>query len=82
MSSTTKEPKVRVTVDLSPALFDRLERLTELVGAESKATVIRDALRLLEYVAQETAAGSRFLRESANGEKEAIVFLGVAATRS
>lgn len=81
MSSSSKEPKVRVTVDLSPALYERLERLTELVGAESKATVIRDALRLLEYIAQETAAGSRFLRESSGGEKEALVFLGVASAK-
>lgn len=69
--------KVRITVDLSPALFDRLERLTELLGAESKATVIRDALRLLEYVAEQTAEGGRFFREAPNGEKEALVFLGI-----
>jgi metal-responsive CopG/Arc/MetJ family transcriptional regulator len=71
--------KVRITVDLSSALFERLERLTELLGAESKATVIRDALRLLEYVAGETAEGRRFFREAPNGEKEALVFLGIEA---
>jgi Arc/MetJ-type ribon-helix-helix transcriptional regulator len=69
--------KVRITVDLSPALYARLERLTELLGAETKATVIRDALRLLEYVAEETADGRRFFREAPNGDKEALVFLGI-----
>lgn len=69
--------KVRITVDLSPALFERLERLTDLLGAESKATVVRDALRLLEYVAEQTAEGRRFFRETPDGEKEALVFLGI-----
>jgi len=69
--------KVRITVDLSPALYARLERLTELLGTETKATVIRDALRLLEYVAEETADGRRFFREAPNGDKEALVFLGI-----
>ena len=69
--------KVRITVDLSAALYERLKRLTELLGAESKATVIRDALRLLEYVAEETADGRRFFREAPGGEKEALVFLGI-----
>jgi metal-responsive CopG/Arc/MetJ family transcriptional regulator len=71
--------KIRITVDLSPALFERLGRLTELMGAESKATVIRDALRLLEYVAEQTAEGHRFFRETPTGEKEALVFLGIDA---
>ncbi len=69
--------KVRITVDLSPALYERLERLTELLGAESKATVIRDALRLLEYLAEETSDGRRFFRQAPGGEKEALVFLGI-----
>jgi len=69
--------KVRITVDLSPALYARLERLTDLLGAETKATVVRDALRLLEYVAEETADGRRFFREAPNGDKEALIFLGI-----
>jgi len=77
MKSSFPGRKIRITVDLSPALFERLERLTELMGAESKATVIRDALRLLEYVAEQTAEGHRFFRETPAGEKEALVFLGL-----
>ena len=76
-----KERKIRITVDLSPALFERLEHLTNLMGAESKATVIRDALRLLEYVAEQTSEGYRFFRETPTGEKEALVFVGLDAGR-
>jgi Arc/MetJ-type ribon-helix-helix transcriptional regulator len=79
MKGVGDERKVRITVDLSPTLFERLERLTELLGAESKATVVRDSLRLLEYVAEQTAEGCRFFRETPDGEKEALVFLGIGA---
>ncbi len=74
-----KERKVRITVDLSPQLFGRLERLTELVGAESKATVLRDALRLLEYFAEHSSQGDRFYREAPNGDREALVVFGASA---
>jgi metal-responsive CopG/Arc/MetJ family transcriptional regulator len=77
MKNLGKGRKIRITVDLSPALFERLDRLTILLGAESKATVIRDALRLLEYLAEETSQGRRFFRERPSGEKEALVFLGI-----
>jgi metal-responsive CopG/Arc/MetJ family transcriptional regulator len=77
MKSVGEARKIRITVDLSPALFERLERLTDLLGAESKATVVRDALRLLEYVAEQTAEGRRFFRDTPTGEKEALVFLGI-----
>jgi Arc/MetJ-type ribon-helix-helix transcriptional regulator len=79
MKGPVKGRKIRITVDLSQALFERLERLTALIGAESKATVIRDALRLLEYVAEQTADGHRFFRETPNGDKEVLVFLGIEA---
>jgi Arc/MetJ-type ribon-helix-helix transcriptional regulator len=74
----TRERKVRITVDLSPQLFERLERLTDLVGAESKATVVRDALRLLEYFAERSAEGDRFIRESSSGERESLHVFGAS----
>ena len=63
--------KVRVTLDLTPELNDRLDRLTELVGASSKADAIRDALRLLEYVAKRHDEGYEFLQRK--GERTEVI---------
>lgn len=71
-----KEKKIRMTVDLTPQLFERLEQLTELVGAESKATVVRDALRLLEYFAEESAQGNSFYRQTPDGAREKLIVFG------
>jgi hypothetical protein len=49
MKGTQKtQDKARITLDLSPEFYVRLENLTASVGAESKAQVIREALRLYE----------------------------------
>jgi metal-responsive CopG/Arc/MetJ family transcriptional regulator len=73
-----KERKIRMTVDLSPQLFERLERLTELVGAESKATVVRDALRLFEYFVENSSHGDRFVRETSSGAREYLHVFGAS----
>ncbi len=69
--------KIRVTLDLTRDFHKRLEGLESMVGAESKAGVIRQALQLYEYVAKRTIEGYSF-RAVKNGEEETIVFLGVA----
>lgn len=72
-----KASKVRVTLDLSPALYSRLERLVVASDADSKSSVLRDAISLLEYVAQGVARGDRFFKESPSGERIEVVFLGI-----
>lgn len=62
-SATVRRPaprKVRVTVDMHERLYARLEQLEELVGAESKADLIRDALRTYELLAEKAAEGYTF----------------------
>lgn len=54
--------KVRITVDLTDDYNQRLERLTDLIGAPSKADTIRDALKMLEYLAESYDDGYEFLR--------------------
>lgn len=51
------DKKVRVTIDLAKERYDRLTTLEEKVGAASKVEVIRDALRLYEFVAAKKAEG-------------------------
>lgn len=68
----------RITLDLSQEFYDRLEELEELVEGESKAAVIRNALRLYEYIAQRTAEGDQFKAIHKDGTEERVVFLGAA----
>lgn len=66
--------KKRVTIDMSKSQFQRLERLKLLVDAESKAEVIRNALRLLEYMADRDRDGYVFLHQKDGVQTEVPVF--------
>ena len=68
--------KTRITLDLSPEFYTRLESLEERVDAESKAQVIREALRLYEYMVERHLEGDKFVARTQAGEEETIVFLG------
>ena len=69
--------KIRVTLDLTPQFYKRLEELEELVAAESKAGMIRQALQLYEYVARKSLDGWGFRAVDSKGREENIVFLSV-----
>lgn len=68
--------KIRVTLDLSPEFYGHLEALEERTGAESKAQLLREALRLYSYVVDRSLEGVQFLSRKKTGEEENIVFLG------
>ena len=71
----TKEKKTtRITIDLTPALYERLNKMEEFVEAASKADVVRDALRLYEYFTKKAAEGYEFSIER-KGEKPQKVVL-------
>ena len=78
--------KVRVTLDLTPPFYERLQQLESLVDGGTKANVIRQALQLYEFVAHRTLEGWSF-KAVKDGEEETMVFLGAgpvspgAATR-
>lgn len=70
--------KIRITLDLSEPLYHRLERLERLIQAESKASLLRQALQLLEYVAERSLEGWTFRAVAPDGStSETIVFVGV-----
>ncbi len=72
MTDTNK--KVRVSLDL-PALFNtRLEALEQLTQADSKAGVIRDALRVYDFIARKTLDGYRFRLVAPDGTEENLMF--------
>ena len=71
-----KDGTIRVTLDLSPQFFDRLDQLRILVDAESKVSLIRDALRIYEFIAKKTVVeGCSFTCVSKSGESETIRFI-------
>lgn len=76
-----KQPseKTRITLDLSKEFYDRLEKLESDTGSDSKAQVIREALRLYEYIVHRHLEGDKFIARTQNGEEETIVFLGSTA---
>ena len=69
---------VRITLDLSPEDSARLANLTATVGAASKAQVVREALRLYDYVVQRSRAGDALLSRTTEGVETTIVLLGSA----
>ena len=75
MKATSKR-KIRVTLDLTPEFYGRLEKLEKLVDAGSKAQLIRQALQLYEYVAKRSVAGCKFRTVHQDGNEESIIFLG------
>ncbi len=57
----------RVQMDLSDKSFERLTQLKEKLEASSYSEVMKDALRLLEYVVDKDESGARFLVEEQGG---------------
>ena len=51
--------KIRISLDLSRPEFDRLSVLEQTTEATSKADLIRDALRLYEYLVRQSLKGAR-----------------------
>ena len=78
MKIKAPEKKTRITLDLTPDFYRRLEELEAVVGAESKAGLIREALQLYEYVAQKVKEGYTFKIQKGGDEKE-LVFFKLAA---
>jgi hypothetical protein len=70
-----KGGKIRLTLDVSPEFYSRLEKLEELVEAGSKAGVVRQALQLYEFVAKRMDQGYQFRAVGKGGEEETIVLL-------
>lgn len=70
-----------MTVDLTPDFHDRLEKLEDRTYLGNKATVIRHALAIYEYLVTMTENGSEVVVRSPNGEERHLdrVALAVAS---
>lgn len=74
MTNKPAEPKkIRITIDLTPDLFERLEKLAELTGAASKADVVRDAIHLYGFLAKNQVEGVAFGTRRRGDEWERVL---------
>jgi hypothetical protein len=75
MSETKfQERKTRITLDLTPESYRRLEELERSVGSESKASLIREALQLYQYIVQKANEGYTFKIQKGPKEKDIVFF--------
>jgi len=65
--------KYRVQLDFSGAAVAELDELKEIVGASSRADVIRNALRWLFWCADQVVRGATILVEL-DGKQREVVF--------
>jgi hypothetical protein len=70
--------KIRMTVDLTPEFRNRLEKLEEKTYLGNKATVIRHALAIYEYLVTITESGSEIVVRSPNGEERHLDRIALA----
>lgn len=68
--------KVRITVDLETAPYLALQALAKKLGSPTTSKVVRDALRIYEFLVDEKLKGSEFqVVEKDTGKITAVVFL-------
>jgi len=59
-------------MELSEGSFNRLNRLKEMVEAPSYTEVMKDALRLYEYIVLQDNEGAQFQIKNKSGEIEKL----------
>ena len=68
----------RMTVDLTPEFRERLEKLEEKTYLGNKATVIRHALAIYEYLVTMTESGSEIVVRTPKGEERHLDRIALA----
>jgi len=80
MKTKEESKKIRIALDVTPGFYERLEALEELVEGDSKASVIRQALQLYEYLVKQHLDGASFKVVPRDGPAKEIAFFGFPAT--
>jgi len=63
----TKPARTRVQIDLAPQSYERLKRLKDVTEASSYTDVLKDALRIYEYLVESADRGERLSVTDAAG---------------
>lgn len=72
----TKEERVRLTVDLTIAADAKLTELKKITDTTSKSEVIREAIKIYEFLAKNSQEGASFYIEK-NGKMEKLLMVGL-----
>ncbi len=68
--------KKRVTLDLSSAEYNQLQKVKELMQADNQSAVMRDALRLYKFIIEEAADEGQITIKKTDGEHVDVMLLG------
>lgn len=74
-----KSKNRRVQMDLSERDFERLMKLKDLSEAVSYSEVLKDALRLYEFVINKDIEGTKFYIKEGSDDMVRIEFFGLKA---
>lgn len=66
----------RVQMDLPAKSYDRIERLKETTEASSYAEVVKNAIRLYEYLVEQDSKGCKFYVENNEERTSVALFSG------
>ena len=72
--SKSADKRIRLTLDLTPKQFAKLQGLEEETGA-TKAEIVRNALRLYTYIAERAFAGDSFRAVDKQGKSADVVLV-------
>lgn len=67
--------KIRLNLEITPAVSDRLDYLVEASGAHSRTEVIRRALSLYDILLSRTSAETTLILRFPDGKEEVLLFL-------
>lgn len=70
--------KIRITIDLTELLYQRLEALAEAMGGKSKADIVKDGLQLLEFFVKKRNEGYEFMLCKKGEPDKIIEILGIS----
>jgi uncharacterized protein YutD len=72
MTIARQEKTRRVQMELSQNSFDRLNRLKDAIEASTYTEVMKDALRLYEYIVNSDSEGAKFFVKDKEGNSSEI----------
>ena len=70
-----RRAKIRLNLELTPAVSDRLDYLTEASGAHSRTEVIRRALSLYDILISRASTEKTLLLRYPDGKEEVLLFI-------
>ena len=71
----SKFPKTRLSLEMPSRVVERMERLMELTEAESRTEVIRRALAVYEFLAEQRADGAETIIRRPDGSENPLLLV-------